>query len=124
MNNRGFALLFLLLSSFFVLASCSNSTKVNNNEQTEKKSSAAAVHTISTDDLKTDLGKKDWLVIDTRSNDAFNGWPLDGVKRGGHLKGAVDFSASWLNVSDDKKDKKLKSLLKSKEITPNKKIVL
>jgi molybdopterin synthase sulfurtransferase len=124
MRNRGFALFFLLLSSFFALAACSNSTKVNNNEQTEKKSTAAAVQTISTDDLKTDLGKKDWLVIDTRSNDAFNGWPLDGVKRGGHIKGAVDFSANWLNVSDDKKDEKLKSLLKSKGITPNKKIVL
>jgi thiosulfate/3-mercaptopyruvate sulfurtransferase len=106
------------------MAACSNSTKENNSEKTEKKSTTSAVHTITTEDLKTDLGKKDWLVVDTRSNDAFNGWPLDGVKRGGHIKGAVDFSANWLNVSDDKKDEKLKSLLKSKGITTNKNIVL
>ncbi|MDP4104106.1 MAG: rhodanese-like domain-containing protein [Bacillota bacterium] len=106
------------------MAACSNSTKENNSEKTEKKSTTSAVHTISTEDLKTDLEKKDWLVVDTRSNDAFNGWPLDGVKRGGHIKGAVDFSANWLNVSDDKKDEKLKSLLKSKGITTNKNIVL
>ncbi|MDP4154148.1 MAG: rhodanese-like domain-containing protein, partial [Bacillota bacterium] len=124
MRNRGFALLFLLLSSIFIMAACSNSTKENNSEKTEKKSTTSAVHTISTEDLKTDLEKKDWLVVDTRSNDAFNGWPLDGVKRGGHIKGAVDFSANWLNVSDDKKDEKLKSLLKSKGITTNKNIVL
>jgi molybdopterin synthase sulfurtransferase len=124
MRNRGFALLFLLLSSFFIMAACSNNTKENNNEKTEKKSTATAVHTITTDDLKTDLEKNDWLVVDTRSNDAFNGWPLDGVKRGGHIKGAVDFSANWLNVADDKKDEKLKALLKSKGMTPNKQIVL
>lgn len=124
MRNRGFALLFLLLSSIFIMAACSNSTKENNSEKTEKKSTTSAVHTITTEDLKTDLGKKDWLVVDTRSNDAFNGWPLDGVKRGGHIKSAVDFSANWLNVTDDKKDEKLKSLLKSKGITPNKNIVL
>jgi molybdopterin synthase sulfurtransferase len=124
MRNRGFALLFLLLSSFFILAACSNSTKENNNEKSEKKSTAAKVQTISTDDLKKDLEKEDWVVVDTRSNDAFNGWALDGVKRGGHIKGAVDFSANWLNVTDDKKDEKLKGLLKSKGITSNKQIVL
>ena len=125
MKNRGFVLLFLLLSSFLLLAACSNNnTKDAKSEKTDEGGTSAAVQNIKTDDLKADLGKKDWVVVDTRSNDAFNGWPLDGVKRGGHIKGAVDFSANWLKVTDKKKDEKLKALLKTKGITLNKNIVL
>lgn len=38
-------------------------------------------------------------------NDAFNGWKLDEVERGGHIKGAVDFSANWLTVDSKDKEK-------------------
>lgn len=31
-------------------------------------------------------------------NSAFIGWPLDGVARGGHIEGAVDFSGVWLTI--------------------------
>jgi thiosulfate/3-mercaptopyruvate sulfurtransferase len=112
------AILFLLLSSFLLLAACSSNT----NTSQKKKDTATTVQTIKTDDVKANVGKENWVIVDTRSNDAFNGWALDGAKRGGHITGAVDFSASWLKA--DQKDKKLTEVLKSKGITADKKVVL
>lgn len=91
---------------------------------TNKKESNDGIKSISTKDLKKNLEKKDWIIVDTRLNDAFNGWKLDGVKRGGHIKGAVDFSANWLKVDDKEKDKKLQEALKAKGITGDKNVVL
>ena len=39
---------------------------------------------------------------------------LDGVARGGHIEGATDFSANWLNVDVEDKEKKLDETLKRK----------
>lgn len=77
-----------------------------------------------TKDMQTNLGKNDWVVVDTRENDAFNGWKLDDVKRGGHIKGATDFSAAWLKIDDKNKSKRLEDALKTKGITKEKNIVL
>src|SRR5699024_3962083 len=65
-----------------------------------------------------------WVVVDTRINDAFNGWKLDNVERGGHIKGAVDFSANWLTVDADDKEKTLDKALETKGIDKDKNIVL
>lgn len=80
--------------------------------------------TIATEDLKANLGKSDWVVVDTRQNDAFNGWKLDGVSRGGHIKGATDFSALWLDVKEEGADKRLEAALTDKGITADKNVVL
>ncbi|WP_366927921.1 rhodanese-like domain-containing protein, partial [Clostridium sp.] len=85
---------------------------------------ASEIKNISTVDLKGKLGNKDWVVVDTRINDAFNGWKLDGVDRGGHIKGSTDFSANWLNVEDKEKDKVLDQALKTKNISSDKNVVL
>ncbi|SHO49884.1 rhodanese-like domain-containing protein [Desulfopila aestuarii] len=80
---------------------------------------------------KVDTGKvvaalKDpnWVVVDTRLNDAFNGWKLDGITRGGHINGAVDFSANWLKVEEKNLKEPLQEILATKGITPDKQIVL
>ncbi len=122
-NRKSLLILFLLLSSFLVLSACSNNEKTSKEGKAEKQTSAE-IKSISTDDLKGKIGKSDWVIVDTRANDAFNGWKLDGVNRGGHIKGAVDFSADWLNVDKDKNNKKLEKILKDKEITKDKNIVL
>ncbi|WP_227483566.1 rhodanese-like domain-containing protein [Clostridioides sp. ES-S-0001-03] len=84
----------------------------------------ANVKSISTEDLKEKVQDESWVIVDTRLNDAYNGWKLDGVKRGGHIRGAVDFSANWLYVDSDKKDKVLEQALKTKGIDLDKNIVL
>lgn len=82
------------------------------------------VKTISTSDLEKKLDDKSWVIVDTRINDAYNGWALDGIKRGGHIKGAVDFSANWLNVDAKNKEKTLEKALETKGIDKDKNIVL
>lgn len=121
-KKRGLLSLFL---SVFVLSStlvgCGNNTKTDEVKKDEVK---VELKTISTEDLKNNITKSDWVVVDTRNNDAFNGWKLDGVTRGGHIKGATDFSAHWLNVNDDKKEARLDEALKTKGISSDKNIIL
>ena len=112
-----FISLIVLIMVFGALAGCSVTKDNKPQTNTDGKQ-------ISTNDLKANINKTDWIVVDTRINDAFNGWKLDSVKRGGHIKGATDFSANWLKVDIEDKDKKLEEILKVKGITPEKKIVL
>lgn len=37
------------------------------------------------------------LLVDARPQEAYSGWALEGAKNGGHLKGALLFSARWLD---------------------------
>ena len=100
---------------------CSSSKSVKEDNASKEKS---AIKIINTKEVQNNLGKSDWVVVDTRENDAFNGWKLDDVKRGGHIKGATDFSAAWLKVDDKNKSKRLEDALKTKGITKEKNIVL
>jgi len=81
-----------------------------------KKLSTADVMKITTDD--------DWVLVDTRPTDAFNGWALEGITRGGHLPGAVDFPADWLDADEKERPKKLAAALKAKGIRPDRHVVL
>ena len=80
--------------------------------------------TISTKELEAKLADDSWVIVDTRINDAYNGWKLDGVSRGGHISGAVDLSANWLNVDNKNKEEILDEALKTKGIDKDKNIVL
>jgi 3-mercaptopyruvate sulfurtransferase SseA len=111
-----FALSAMLLIVFmFAFTACSGNKQSANSD---------GIKPITTKGLKEKIGQKDWVIVDTRVNDAFNGWKLDGVKRGGHIKGATDFSALWLTTEAKDKDKFLQERLKVKGITPEKNIVL
>ena len=102
-NRKILLFTFLLIFSVFFTA-CSNKEATNTNkEATNKETAQADFKVISMEDLQKNIGQEDWVVVDTRSNDAFNGWTLEGEKRGGHIKGAVDFSAAWLDAKIDKK---------------------
>ena len=65
-----------------------------------------------------------WVFVDTRPTDAYNGWKLDGIQRGGHLPGAVDFPASWLDSTHDDKAAILSHALRVKQILPRRHVVL
>lgn len=106
-----------------LIAACANNEQSTGNEKKDQKQEFE-MKTISTDDLKSKTDEESWVIVDTRSNDAYNGWPLDGVERGGHIKGAVDFSADWLNVEQDQLDKKLLQILSNKGISKEKNVVL
>lgn len=115
MNNKflKFIAIGLLLVSTTALSACSKK-EVNNIE----------TKAISTKELQSNLNDNSWMIVDTRINDAYNGWKLDGVKRGGHIDGAVDFSSNWLDVDNKDKEKILDEALRTKKIDKDKNIVL
>ena len=111
------SLLSSLVLTMALFAGCSN-------EKENQKVADTEVKTIATKELQDKLSDDSWVVVDTRINDAFNGWKLDEVERGGHIKGAVDFSANWLTVDSKDKEKTLDKALETKGIEKDKNIVL
>ena len=115
MSNKFFKIMAtsLLLTLTTTLSACSKE-EVNNIE----------AKAISTKELQSKLDDNSWVIVDTRINDAYNGWKLDGVKRGGHIDGSVDFSFNWLDVDNKDKEKILDEALQTKKIDKDKNIVL
>jgi thiosulfate/3-mercaptopyruvate sulfurtransferase len=56
---------------------------------------------ISTTELLERLADPGVTVVDVRRTAAFNGWRLQGERRGGHIPGAVAFPTAWLTSEDD-----------------------
>lgn len=115
MSNKFYKIIVtsLLLTLTTALSACIKE-EVNNIE----------TKAISTKELQSKLDDNSWVIVDTRINDAYNGWKLDGVKRGGHIEGAVDFSSNWLDVDNKDKEKILDEALQTKKIDKDKNIVL
>lgn len=55
-------------------------------------------------ELTAALNRENAVVVDARINDVYIGWPVDGNRRGGHIPGAVDFSAAWLTCEYDEEN--------------------
>ncbi len=84
----------------------------------------AGPETVSTSQVQAALEDAEWVVVDTRISDAYNGWPLDGLSRGGHPRGAVNFSARWLDAETPEIEQQLVAVLRDKGIRPDKRLVL
>ena len=108
-----------LTVSMCLFTACGNNSGVKENEEKN-----VGTKTITTEELSKNIKDENWVVVDTRENDAFNGWKLDGVKRGGHIEGATDFSAAWLDVDAENKEERLEKDLKDRGISKEKNIVL
>ena len=106
-------ILTLCMSTSIFMSCKNNNSKVN-----------VDLKNILTSEVKDKLLDKNWVVLDTRENDEFNGWNIDNLERGGHIKGATDFSAAWLRVDCKNKDKRLDTALKDKRISKEKNIIL
>lgn len=55
------------------------------------------VQTMDTQRLADCLGKSDWVIMDTRDDSLYNGFHDHGAARGGHIQGAGQFTAAWLD---------------------------
>ena len=119
MKNIG--LLSVIILIIGMLSGCDNDAEKNKVAVDEPKES---IQTISTEKVKAVIDDKNWVIVDTRINDAFNGWKLDGVVRGGHIQNAVDFAANWLKVDVEGKEQTLNDALKTKGITVEKNVIL
>lgn len=76
---------------------------------------------IATRALAEHLAHPAFVVVDVREMAAFNGWPLHGAARGGHIRGAVAFPLEWTAVVTGAA---LQRLLASKGITPRRTAVV
>ncbi|MGF1763714.1 rhodanese-like domain-containing protein [Aliivibrio kagoshimensis] len=63
------------------------------------------------------LDKDDIQIVDCRSSNFFNGWPEQGMSRGGHIQGAINIDAQWLTKLNEKQ---LESLIAKKNIVKDK----
>jgi thiosulfate/3-mercaptopyruvate sulfurtransferase len=80
---------------------------------------AAPVQPIDTPDLARMLDDPGVRLVDLRPVEAFNGWPLKGEPRGGHVAGAVSFPLGWTRYRLE-----VHELLRQKGITPDRPIIL
>jgi thiosulfate/3-mercaptopyruvate sulfurtransferase len=110
-NVRWLALMTLILT---IAAGCAV-----RQEPEETTAVSKAFPSITTAELAEKQGG-DWVILDARLTDSYNGWALNGEERGGHIAGAVDFSAVWLGADDEV----LSAALTEKGIEPDKNVVI
>ncbi len=109
-------LLILLVFSGLIITACGENDQAENDE--------AGLTMLTTEEAYNHLDDDDYVFVDTRINDAYNGWALNGAARGGHLPGAVDFSARWLSQEESLSEDYILELLEERGITKEKNVVL
>lgn len=80
--------------------------------------------TISLNDVIKLKNEKNVIIVDSRIGDAFNGWALDGMSKGGHIEGATDFAYNWVAADVKDKENLLNKSLSKKGITKDKKVII
>ncbi|MFV0425320.1 MAG: rhodanese-like domain-containing protein [Bacilli bacterium] len=56
--------------------------------------------TVDAEYIEENLGSENFVLIDARDNSYFIGNTSEDTENGGHITGATDFSANWLDVKD------------------------
>ncbi|HEX6386114.1 MAG TPA: rhodanese-like domain-containing protein [Anaerolineae bacterium] len=79
------------------------------------------IQQISTQELAQNLENPNFAVVDVRPIAAYNGWPLQGEARGGHIRGAVACPLAWTGLL---KPWELEALLADKGVTLGKTVVV
>jgi len=76
------------------------------------------------DRIEKMLGTKNFAVVDSRTDEEYNGWQLYGEARGGHIPGAVQIPYAWFFNSDKTvlKYSDLKTMFESRGITRKKEV--
>ncbi|MGL5050004.1 MAG: sulfurtransferase, partial [Fusobacteriaceae bacterium] len=72
------------------------------------------------------LEDSNWVIVDTRDTNEYNGWNLSNLKKNGHIRAAKDFSSKWLDKEYSSLENKniLKERILEKGITSEKNVVL
>jgi len=85
MKKSSAALLFAIGLAVYLCVSCGTNS----------------VGSIAMEELVKNIDNDRYVIIDTRNDSLYNGFSEPGVKHGGHIKGAIQFSKSWLDYIDD-----------------------
>lgn len=73
---------------------------------------------VKTEDVKKYIDDSNAIIIDVRDVNAYNGWKLNGEKRGGHIKSAKSLPVKWTQYMD------WIEIVRSKNILPHHKIII
>ncbi len=73
---------------------------------------------LSTEQMREMLNIPGVRLVDIRPADAYNGWRLDGEKRGGHVRGAKSLPFKWFRYLD------WLEIVRNKELEPEHRLVL
>lgn len=68
---------------------------------------------VTTNDLVSKINNKNIAILDTRTEDSYNGWILHNEARSGHIKNAKPFPVLWTKLL--KKDSEILNELRTKE---------
>lgn len=82
---RKFFAVGIILATTLVLTSC-------------EQASPEPFATVDTAYVATARSNPAVRIVDARNNNWFIGWQEQGLARGGHITGATDFSADWLDI--------------------------
>ena len=61
------------------------------------------VKEIGIEELSENLNNPEYIIIDTRPDSLYFGFKDKGAARGGHIKGAMQFTTGWLDFIDENK---------------------
>ncbi|WP_051786448.1 sulfurtransferase [Endozoicomonas numazuensis] len=70
--------------------------------------------------METLIQEQDWVLVDVRDSDWYNGWPSGKDPEGGHIPGARNFDLAWMAADPGH----VQNLLTSKGISPENNIVV
>lgn len=106
-------------------AGCSNKVAENKTNGTVNQETAKVeIGKATTEDVQAALKDANSIVVDARINDAYNGWALEGVSRGGHIPGATDFTAAGIISKQEDAQIILERSLENKGLTSDKKVIV
>jgi len=90
------------------------------------KASIKASKKATKEKIKKMLGKKNFVIIDSRTDEEYNGWQLYGEARGGHIPSAIQIPYEWFFNSDKTilNYSTLKNMFESRGITKKKEITV
>ncbi|MBF0572848.1 MAG: hypothetical protein HQK69_03705, partial [Desulfamplus sp.] len=104
-----------------------NTLEIRGNTLTPSTFKSVANSSITSDKthIKSRLKDSDFVVVDTRTDEEFNGWQLYGEARGGHITGAVQLPYAWYFKTDKTilDYHEMKYLFNSKGVTEDKEVV-
>lgn len=104
------------LSAMLVVGCTSGNENKNSEENNIKKA--------ATEEVKKSLNDENTILIDARDNDVYSGWAIEGLSRGGHIPGATDFSADWLESKAENKEDYLTDAINNKDLKSYENIIV
>ncbi|MBI9012881.1 MAG: thiosulfate sulfurtransferase [Clostridiales bacterium] len=119
MKTKKLITLAIVVTLLLTMISCQDTTNEINQSQNDIVTNDENETTTAEESMILEaMNDENYVIVDTRLNDSYNGWNLDG--KPGHIEGAVDFSYNWLTADEEL----LTETLDNKGITAEKNIIL